>query len=118
MNTLDEEIANAFAPVTLLIDGWTSRNIKGYIAVFISFPSKRKNGPKIDQKLLGIIPTLSHSSKEVFEDMKNHIFSKIGDGNYLPGAGSDPKREIAIVCNHASANTSLVERKNVWLSKL
>jgi hypothetical protein len=77
MNMLVQEIANAFGRVTLSIDGWTSRNIKGYIAVFISFLSKGKNGPKINQKLLRMIPTLSHSSKEVYEDMKNHIFQRM-----------------------------------------
>jgi hypothetical protein len=68
--------------------------------------------------VLRIIPTVSHSSDEVFEDMKDHIFSKKGDENFLPGAGLDPKKVIAIVCDNASADTSLVTKINYWLSKL
>jgi hypothetical protein len=67
--------------------------------------------------LLQLIPTLSHSSEEVFEDMKDHIFSKKRDGNFLPGAGLDPKKVIAILCDSASANTSLVAKLNDWFSK-
>jgi hypothetical protein len=67
--------------------------------------------------LLRIIPTLSHSSDEVFEDMNDYIFSIKGDGNFLPGAGLDPKKVIAVVCDNASANTSLVSKINDWLSK-
>jgi hypothetical protein len=49
--------------------------------------------------------------------MKEPFFSKKGDGNFLPGAGLDPKKVIANLCDNASANTSLVAKINDWLSK-
>jgi hypothetical protein len=68
--------------------------------------------------LLWILPTLSHSNDDVFDDIKDHTTLKKVNGSFLVGAGLDSMKGNATVCDNASANSSLVAKINDWLSKL
>jgi hypothetical protein len=90
MALIDDKIASVNGRVTLFIDGRTSQNIRGYIAVFITFLSNTKNGPKINQQFLQIIPLLLHSSDRVFKDIEDNIIAKKEDRNNFSGSSFGP----------------------------
>jgi hypothetical protein len=104
----DKEIINYSGQLSLLIDGWTSRNGRGFLAVCVSFLKKDGSKSSIKQRLARIIPTTSHSATDLCNILIQNIFSKQGCGPELPGVGLDPRKVMAVVCDNASTNTVIV----------
>jgi hypothetical protein len=104
----DEEVITCPGRVSHLVDGWTSRNMKGLFAVCVSF--YKRNGLKsgLTQRLLHIIPATCNTAMDLSEIILQHIFSKEGYGSELPRVGLDPRKVIAIFCDNAAANTVMV----------
>jgi hypothetical protein len=113
---VDRTILGLPGSVSLIINGWASKNDKGYIAVFVSYLHRDGPPSKINQILLRIIQTTSHSADYFFDSLIQHIFSKDGFGPLSPGAGIYPEKIIEIVCDNASNNTALVGKLNKWIA--
>ncbi len=70
----DTEIQNSTFKITLLIDGWTSRRVKGYFAVMASFVTVQDNKHIPKTRLLRLIACDKHKADDLYSIMKEYVW--------------------------------------------
>jgi hypothetical protein len=100
----------------LIVDDWTLRAVHGYVAVVASYLHKTANESKVMQRLVGLIPSISHSADALAEEMIKNVFSAEGSGPMSPGADINPLKVSSIVCDNASVNTVAIEKINQYIA--
>ncbi len=72
----DLEIRESKFKITLLIDGWTCRRVKGYFAVMVTFVSRHEGRHVTKTRLLRLIASARHRADDLFEILMRYVSKK------------------------------------------